>query len=166
MYSKIAALASARVSSATGVPVLFSMKQKSFPLAHYPGTRPTPHRLSETHFSDQFAVFCASVLVAPIGVMGQSRNWPPATQSHSECVTTQLSTHVILHRPTNNLSCGHILHTGKIKPAFIYIDMRDVGQPNGVWDHKVKLLLQKVWGWAHLVIAICRDWLSALFQAW
>ena len=166
MYSKIAALASARVLKRHWCTSSFFNEAKAFHWRIIQALALTAHRLSESHFSDQFAVFCASVLAAPIGVMGQSRNWPPAIQSHSECVTTQLSTHVILHRPTNNLSRGHILHTGKIKPAFIYIDMRDVGQSNGVWDHRVKLLLQKVWGWGHLVIAICRDWLSALFQAW
>ena len=50
-----------------------------------------------------------------IGVVYQSRNRASASQSHLEGGAAKLRTHVILHRPTDDLTRGHVLHASQIK---------------------------------------------------
>jgi hypothetical protein len=122
--------------------------------------------LGKPCFFDQFAIVPASVLRPAVGVVDQPWNGTSATQSHIQGVAAKLGAHVVLHRPTDNLTGGHILHSSQIEPALIRVDVGDVGQPNDIGCHAVELLFQEVWRWAHLVIAIGGDRLSTLVQAW
>jgi hypothetical protein len=98
--------------------------------------------------------------------MDQPWNGASAAQSHLQSVAAELGAHVILHRPADDLPRGHVFDASQIEPAFVRVDVGDVGQPNRVGRHTVELLLQEVWRWAHLVIAVCSDRLSAFVQAW
>jgi hypothetical protein len=101
--------------------------------------------LGKPCFFDQFAIVPASVLRPAVGVVDQPWNGTSATQSHIQGVAAKLGAHVVLHRPTDNLTGGHILHSSQIEPALIRVDVGDVGQPNDIGCHAVELLFQEVW---------------------
>ena len=120
------------------------------------------HGLSEFRLFDELSIVPASTLAAPIGVVYQSRNRASASQSHLEGGAAKLRTHVILHRPTDDLTRGHVLHASQIKPAFVRVDIGDIGQLNGIRRLAMEFLFQQVWGWLQLMIAVRCDWLSTL----
>ena len=53
-------------------------------------------------------------------------------------------------------------HARQIKPAFVRVDIGDVGQPNRIWCLTVELLFQQIWRRLQLMVAVRRDWLSTL----
>lgn len=75
-------------------------------------------------------------------MMDQPGNGTSASQCHFEGFTTELSTHVIFHRPSNNFPRGHVFDASQVKPAFIRVDIGDVSQPNGAGRQAVELLFQ------------------------
>ena len=77
--------------------------------------------------------------------MYQPRNRASAAQSHLKGGAAKLGAHVILHRPADDLTRGHILHARQIKPALVRVDIGDVGQPNRIWCLTVELLFQQIW---------------------
>lgn len=90
------------------------------------------HGLNEFRLFDQLAIVTTSVLTAAVRIMYQLRNRASASQSHLEGVTAKLGAHVIFHCPADDLTRGHVLHAGQVKPPIIRIDIGDVGQPNGI----------------------------------
>ena len=89
--------------------------------------------MSEPSLCDQLAIVSTSVLAGPVIVVDKSpTTGPPAAKHHRKGVTAKLCAHVILYGPANNLARSYTLHTRQIKPAFVRVDIGDIGQPNGI----------------------------------
>ena len=84
----------------------------------------------------------AGVLVAPVGVMHQTRSRSFAEPSHGQGIRHNICHHTLLQRPDNDLAIEQIENDSQIQPAFIGPQVGNARRPDLIRCSRGKVSIQ------------------------
>ena len=100
------------------------------------------HTFGKLMFFNQISIGMWTILATAVAVNNYIFREPTAEQCHSQCITSQLSRHTIIHWPANHSSRVQINNHRQIQPAFACHQIRDITDPFLVRASGIEVLLQ------------------------
>ena len=88
------------------------------------------HRRFHAELFEQAATLAAGVLAAPVAVVNQPRLRAYLLERHPQRMRNQRRSHVVAHRPANDLFVEQIFDRRHVEPALVSGHVGDVGDPN------------------------------------
>lgn len=101
-------------------------------------------RLTTPH-STRLATACPRRRSAALPTCNGQPPPAPATSPLQQGSYHEIDLPARMHRPPNHLAREEVKDDGQVRPAFLSADIADVGHPNAIRTHHIKLLLEPNW---------------------
>ena len=108
------------------------------------------------HCNELLAVRFRGVLAAAVGMTDEAFGRSLPLRSRHQGGQRQLCSHMVAHRPSDDLAGRQIEHSREIKPSLAGRDIDNVGQPDAVGCFRDELLFQQVGRNRKIVAAVGR----------
>src|ERR1035437_747573 len=102
------------------------------------------HRACHAVLLELFLKRIAGVLASTIRVMPDARGRPAAEPGHRQSIHHNIGCHAWLERPADHFPIEQIQNDGKVQPAFICPQIRDVCRPNLIRRCRREVTVQQI----------------------
>lgn len=144
------------------VPLIFKTVKPAFGRGVVPAITFATHRAGHAIFLERVLKGMAGVLAASVRMMHDARFWSTAKPGHPQSIRHNIGRHARLERPADHFPVEQIQNNGKVQPAFVGPQVRDVRRPDQIGGGWHEVPVQQIRCHWQTVLRICRDLVAPL----